>query len=202
MTLNRNALTHTSLLPRSILLAALSISCAAHAGDSSPMVQVGITDAHGHADHDFIGLTKTESDLNSRGYLVAYSRYFTNTGNQLQFSLARRNVDFEDINSRGHFWGADIDWKITLTKTLIKPYVVAGMGYQEFNSSDSLKFADDDLSGLSFNAGIGVIADVSQHWRIDLGYQRKSVWSTDNLAIFADSETRMNEISLTLGRHL
>lgn len=190
-----------SYVSASALLLALSCTTSiAQAEPSKHLAQVGINLANGHAEHDFFGLTDTESDVKSRGFSLAYSRYFPKTGNQLQFSASRRNVEFDDIDSRGHFWGAEVDWKITLTKTLVKPYVSIGMGYQDFNSSDDLNFADDDLSGLSFNLGAGLIADISDTWRLDLGYQRKAIWSDDNLAIFVDSETRLDEVNFTVGR--
>ncbi len=180
--------------------ALLTLSLATNAQASEHLVHMGLHLAKGHAEHDFLGLTDTKSDIKSRGFSLAYSRYYPKTGNQLQFSAARRNVNFDDIDSKGHFWGADVDWKITLSKTLVKPYISVGMGYQDFNSSDDLNFADDDLSGLSFNLGAGLIADISDTWRLDLGLQRKAIWSDDNLAIFVDSETRLTELNLTVGR--
>ncbi|GGY44563.1 hypothetical protein GCM10011297_16910 [Bacterioplanes sanyensis] len=179
------------------LLPVLLLTFSAQA-QPSHIIHAGLIRATGDAEHDFFGISN-HSDLDVYGFSLAHSFYFNRTDNQLQTTLSRRNLVFNDSQEHGHLWGLDIDWKVTLGHYRLKPYVSAGMGYQQHSAHQEKDFFDDDLSGININVGAGMILD-KDNWRFDLGYQRKAVWSNANLALFFDSETRLDELSFSIGR--
>lgn len=193
---------HSTLAISALFITASCFSTDSLADPTKHMLQVGITKAKGSAEVDLLFLDNVTSDVDSSGFSLSYGMYRPVQNLQLQFGVSRRNLDFDDVQSDGYFWGADADLKFYLTRTQVKPYISLGLGYQNFTGSNDQGFSDDDLSGFNVNLGAGVAADISDNWRLELGYQRKKIAVEDDVlfGLFGSTDTHLNEMSFTIGR--
>ncbi len=96
--------------------------------------------------------------------------------------------------------GINLDFQYLLPAGQVKPYALIGLGSYKFDGSGSGSSDGSELSGLSFNYGIGLLFELSKNVELETSYRGKIInWQDIEYSGGQKSEMSTNVSHVTLG---
>jgi|TARA_R110001592_G_scaffold320584_1_gene598556 opacity protein-like surface antigen len=143
----------------------------------------------------------------SRTYDYSYSNasirlgYQWSYANRLELSIGSIDVEYDENYEDETYSGFDVDYYFVWGES-IKPYLMVGLGSYTFEDSAQYFSDNDDLSGLAFNFGGGVIWQFHEHLDVELGYKFKSISWQDATDGYNTYETQSTHSGIDAAVHV
>ncbi|MDP2607776.1 MULTISPECIES: outer membrane beta-barrel protein [unclassified Oceanobacter] len=159
----------------------------------------------------FIG--SGEEEYTSGRYSVTYDYEYSqqsiglgyqfDNDNRLEVSLATIDVEYDnDFYDDESYSGLDVDYSFVWRYEAVRPYLLIGFGLYTYDDSGEYYADGEDLSGVAFNFGAGVIWQFHEHLDVDLGYGFKSIGWQDAEDGHHIYETQSTQSGFDLAAHI
>lgn len=150
------------------------------------------TSLSGNAEAEFQNLDTTISeDLDVGGIRFSVGHRW-NTNNRFIFSYESLSFDLNQSKETEDASGIRFDWEFVYGDQQVQPYW--GIGFGLYNLQDPViltgtNLEGDDMSGISFQMGVGVKLNVSDTVEVDLSLQRQAIgWQEIELSYWGGTE--------------
>ncbi|WP_296984255.1 MULTISPECIES: outer membrane beta-barrel protein [unclassified Thalassolituus] len=135
------------------------------------------TSLSGEGQDDIDGYPTFTYDLDS-GSFSAFVGYQTKRNNRIKLAFESRSFGFEGTSEEETATGLRLDWDFVYGKSKVHPFWSIGFG--SYRLSDPLILEDtsiegEDLSGFSFQLGLGVKIDLNKKAELSLGFERQAI---------------------------
>ena len=117
--------------------------------------------------------------------------YQQDNNNRFEVSLNNIDIEYTDGGDEETYTGLDLDYYFVWGEK-VKPYLMLGLGFYNYEDTAQYFVDDEDLSGVAFNLAGGVIWQFYEHMDVQVGYKVKAIsWAdaTDGVNTYETSST-------------
>lgn len=117
---------------------------------------------------------EAEGDYDFTSTNVAFG-YIADDRIRFEGSFSTYKLDFDDFDGEDKISSFDIDGYLTLGSEKIRPYFTGGFGLATYQDTAGLTEEDEDLSGITFQVGAGVVFPINDSVELDASYRIKVI---------------------------
>ena len=113
---------------------------------------------------------EVEGDYDFTSTKVAFG-YIADDRIRFEGSFSTYKLDFDDFDGEDKISSFDIDGYLTLGSDQVRPYFMGGFGLATYQDTADFTEEDEDLSGVSFQVGAGVVFPINDSVELDASYR-------------------------------